>query len=679
MNRMHRKCKEIFISSMLLLLLNIPAFSQDVTEMLDFTNLSLEDLMNVNVTTVSKKPERLLNAASAIYVVTQEDIRRSGVTTIPDALRSVPGIQVARISANTWAITSRGLNSRFANKLLVLIDGRTVYTSLFSGVFWQVQDTLLEDVDRIEVIRGPGASLWGANAVNGVINIITKRAKDTQGGLLTTGYGDEEQGFGSLRYGGTIGSNAHFRVYAKYFNRDHAALPSGKDAKDSWDAVRGGFRIDWDCSDKDSLTLQGDIYNGVVGQSDTSLTSTFPFTKTSNIETEIAGSNVLTRWKRTFSESSNISLQVYFDRTEREIAEFRDDRDTFDVDFQHRVKIGTRHDTVWGLGYRLIHDEIRNSSTIIFDPDSHDMHLFSGFLQDEISLIKDQLRLTVGSKFEHNDFTGLEIQPNARLLWKPHERQSVWISFSRAVRTPSRAENDVRLNQLVFAPSKVSPFIPFDLVSSFGTSDLDAEKLYAYELGYRIIPSDNLLVDITMFYNNYDKLITIEPVMPYIEMAPQPPHFVIPNIGGNKMDGEVYGAELAIDWKPFDWWHLKASYTYIQIQMHLDQNSNDTISESAEGATPHHQVFLRSSFDLPKNLEFDISPRYTDNLPALKVDSYVTLNARLAWKPLENLEVSLVGQNLFDNHYPEFKQSVFVDTGSTEVERSVFGKIDWRF
>ncbi|MBT3878831.1 MAG: TonB-dependent receptor [Candidatus Scalindua sp.] len=671
MKNTQNKYKKILIFITFLVLLATPGLAQDVS---DLKSMSLEDLMNIRVTSVSKKPQRLLDAASAIYVITQEDIRRSGATNIPDALRRVPGIQVAHISANTWAITSRGLNGQFANKLLVLIDGRTVYTPLFSGVFWDVQDTLLEDIDRIEVIRGPGASLWGDNAVNGVINIITKKASDTQGGLLSTGYGDEQQGFASLRYGGKIGNSAHFRVYSKFFNRDNAVLASGEKANDRWDTLRGGFRIDWDVDNQDSLIVQGDIYDGETESNASTPILTSPFKESFNDESEFAGWNVLTRWKRVFSDSSNMELQLYFDRTERESAMFREDRDTFDFDFQHRFKFGERHDIVWGLGYRLNHDDIRNTFSLSFNPDDRYMSLYSGFVQDEITLIEDKLLLTVGSKISYNKFTDSEIQPNARLLWKLHERHSAWISLSRAVRTPSRAENDVRSN------SMVSASVPFpSLVSTFGSDGFDAEELYAYELGYRFIPSDSLSVDIALYYNNYDKLLTVEPGAFAVETTPQPTHFLIPFIGRNEMDGEVFGVELAVDYRPVDWWHLKGSYSYQQVQMHLNRSSLDTVSESMEGATPHNQFFLRSSFNLPGNIELDLSPRYTDNLPSLKIDSYVELDARLSWKPLKDLDVSLIGQNLLDKHHPEYKQSLIAETGSSEIQRSVFVKIEWKF
>ena len=372
MENTHRKCNKILILFTFLVLVPTFILAQNIFGEEDLTSLSLEDLMNINVTSVSKRPQKLIDAASAIYVITQEDIRRSGATNIPDALRRVPGIQVAHINMNTWAITSRGLNSFLSNKLLVLIDGRSVYTPLFSGVYWDVQDTLLEDIDRIEVIRGPGASLWGDNAVNGVINIITKQARDTQGGLLSTGYGNEQQGFGNLRYGNKIGNDAYFRVYSKYFNRDNAVDASGRKANDSWYALRGGFRIDWDVNKKDSLTVQGDIYGSKFGETVATVSLTSPFSNTINDDSEFAGYNVLTRWKHMFSESSNFELQLYYDRTERESITLREDRDTYDFDFQHRFKSGERHDVVWGLGYRLTHDNIRNSFDFSFNPDSRE-------------------------------------------------------------------------------------------------------------------------------------------------------------------------------------------------------------------------------------------------------------------------------------------------------------------
>ncbi|MRR07522.1 MAG: TonB-dependent receptor, partial [Deltaproteobacteria bacterium] len=393
---------------------------------LNLSELGLEDLMNIQVTSVSKKEQKLSDAAAAVFVVTREDIRRSGATSIPEVLRMVPGIQVARLDANKWAVSARGFNDRFADKLLVLMDGRTVFTPLFSGVYWDVQDTMLEDIDRIEVVRGPGAALWGANAFNGVINIITKHSQETQGGLLSAGGGTEERGFGGARFGGRVGDDTYYRLYAKYFSRDAGVDASGDRGEDDWSVLRGGFRVDSDLSANDSVTVQGDIYRGKEGETYTIPLLIPPFSRTFDWDTDIAGSNILSRWTRTLSDTADMTLQLYYDRTERDMAIIGEDRDTIDVDFQNRFKCGSRHEIVWGWGYRFSHESITNKVAITFAPNRRSDNLYSFFAQDDISLIEDRLRLVLGSRFEHNEFTGWEIQPNIRLIWTPDYRQTVW-------------------------------------------------------------------------------------------------------------------------------------------------------------------------------------------------------------------------------------------------------------
>ncbi len=658
----------------------------------DFTEFDLEELMtmNIEVTSVAKKPQKLFDATAAVFLITQEDIRRSGVTSIPEALRMVPGLQVARIDVNKWAITSRGFNGRFANKLLVLIDGHSIYTPLYSGVFWEMRDILLEDVDRIEVIRGPGATLWGANAVNGVINIITKQAKDSQGSLVAIGAGTEERGFGGVRYGGKLGEETHYRAYAKYFNRDNAVDASGEEMADDWKVTRAGFRIDWQASDQkqaaslffcNSLTLQGDIYDGYAGETVTTATLSPPYTEIYDERLNIAGGNVLLRGKRAFSESSDATIQIYYDRTEWG-TDTSEDRDIFDFDFQHRFALGEQQEFVWGLGYRLTRDDFTSSFTISLNPDSRDDHLFSAFMQDDISLFKDRLRLTVGSKFEHNDYTGFEIQPNARLLWTLYERHSVWTSVSRAVRTPSRAEHDMWINRQVIPPNTpgINPSLLPAVVSIRGNRDFDSEELIACELGYRVLPVDRLSVDVAGFYNDYDNLRTLEPGTPFPEGSPPATYLVVPFFTFNKMRGKTYGIELVANWQVLDRWRLQAAYAYLQMQLRLDKDSYDTMSmsENAEDESPHHQLSLRSSMDLPKDLELDLCVRYVDNLPNLDIESYITIDAHLGWKPYKKLELSIVGQNLLDSHHPEFTPE-FIDSSPTEVERSVYGKIILRF
>lgn len=637
--------------------------------------LDLEALMDIDVvvTSVAKRPQQLFETAAAVFVITPEDLRRSGVTTIPEALRMVPGMQVAHIDANKWAISARGFNGRFANKLLILMDGRSVYSSLFSGVYWDEQDTLLEDIARIEVIRGPGAALWGANAINGVVNIITKGADETQGTLVEAGAGTEERGFGAARYGGKLADKAYYRIYAKYFKRDNYVAPSGIEAADDWDVLRGGFRLDWETTSQDALTLQGDIYDGKAGQTYTTLALSQPFTKTVNNDIDTAGGNILARWRHMLSETSNLSLQLYYDRAERNNPSLLEQiLDTVDIEFQHHLRFGKRHQIDWGLGYRFNQSDTRASLELVLNPNRRSYDLFSAFIQDEITLVDDRLRLTLGSKFEHNDFSGLEVLPNTRLLWMPHDRHTVWTSISRAVRLPSRLDHDARFNE------RILPDDPFAVVSLFGDKDFDSEELLAFELGYRVQPTTRLFVDIAAFYNLYDRLRTIEPRMPFQQTSSFPSPLVLPFVTDNKKDGEIYGVELATDWKARDTWRLQLAYSFLQIELHPHEDSADTESEKAEGESPEHQLSLRSSLNILPNLDFDLWLRYVDNLPSLGIDSYVTLDARLAWRPGENWELSIVGQNLPDAQHNEFKPE-FGKVLSTGVERGVYGKVLWNY
>jgi len=636
--------------------------------------------MNIDITSVSKKPEKLSNAAAAIYVITQEDIRRSGVTSIPEALRMAPGVQVARIDSNKWAISARGFNDRFANKLLVLIDGRSVYTPLFSGVYWDMQDTLLEDIERIEVIRGPGATLWGANAVNGVINIITKNAKETQGGLVTAGYGTEENGFGGFRYGGKIDDDTYYRFYTKYFYRDDFQTPSGDDSADEWDMLRGGFRIDSDLSDEDRLTVQGDIFTGKVGSRFQIPVPLAPYWQVFNTDDELAGVNLLSRWEHVISETSDMTLQAYYDRIQRHSSLVDELRNTFDIEFHHRFALAEHQEVIWGLGYRFTTDDIENGIGFIYDPNSRDDHLFSAFVQDKITLFEDTLSLTLGSKIEHNDYTGFEYQPNARLLWTPHERHTIWTAVSRAVRTPSRGEHDSNISFSVIPPGfppNISPLPMF--VAGNGQDSFGSEEILAYELGHRFLFSDRLSLDTSLFYNDYNHLLTGEADINSLQVFPALGYSYLPAFADNNIEGETYGVELAVDWRPLDWWRLKTAYSYLQIQLHLAPDSLDTFLEEMERESPHNQLSILSSMNISRNVAFDLWVRYVDNLPNFDVSNYITLDARLSWKPHDNVELSLIGQNLLDNQHPEFGMPLYIKSLPTEIERSVYAKVTWEF
>src|SRR6266487_1734735 len=565
--------------------------------------LSLEELLKLEVTSVSRRPEKLSETASAIQVITQEDIRRSGATSLPEALRLASNLQVAQVDSRQWAISARGFTSTSANKMLVLIDGRTVYTPLYAGVFWDVQDTLLEDIDRIEVISGPGATLWGANAVNGVINITTKDAKDTQGLFLEGGGGTELRGFGGVRYGGELATNLHYRVYGKFFDRANAVFPNGNDATDDWYMGQGGFRLDWDASDINLLTLQGDLYGGRMPQPGT------------NGNIRVDGGNVIGRWSHTISEQSDFKLQLYYDRTHRSIPGlFAEDLDTYDVDFQHRFPLGDRNDIIWGLGYRLIEDDVANSAILAFLPPRLSRRWLSGLVQDQIELVKDRLQLTLGTKIEHNDYTGFEYQPSGRLAWKLTQRQTVWGAISRAVRTPSRIDNEF------FIPGNPPFFLQ-------GGTNFVSEELLAYELGYRIQPHPRVSLSVAAYYNDYDKLRSLERVNPNSTNA-------FPVVIANGQGGESYGAELTADYRVTDWWRLRAGYTELQIHIRPKPGSTDTSRGSTESSDPNHQFSLRSSLDLPGHLALDGGFRYVTHIANLGVPAYGELDVRLAWMPI---------------------------------------------
>jgi len=642
--------------------------------------LSLEDLLNVEVTSVSKKAQSLSDAAAAIFVITKDDLRRSGVTNIPDALRMVPGLNIARIDSNKWADGSRGFSGLYAYKLLVLIDGRSVQSALFSGVQWEVQDVMLEDVERIEVIRGPGATLWGTNAVSGVINIITKHTAETQGSLLTLGAGSEERGFGGVRYGMVLGESTYGRVYFKGLKRDEFVHRRGGYAGDDWDMLRSGFRVDSRLSDCNAMTIQGDIYKGNISQTLELATVAAPFSYTIHDKADVSGRNLVARWQHTLSSTSEFTIQAYYDMSDRDEAFEREVRDTFDIDLQHRFALGERHDIIWGLEYQYTSDDITNSPIMTFDPDSSSDNLFGAFMQDEITLMEDRLWLTLGSKFERNHFTDskIEIQPNVRLLWAPHRKHRFWTAISKAVRTSSRAENDIWLFNIVVPPFSLYNDSYFPLaITIVGDSDCDSTDLWAYELGYRVLPAIRLSLDLAAFYHAYDGLRTLEKGA----SSSQDTHIEQQLMFANNLKGEAYGAELTTVWQAFDWWRLDLAYSYLNT--HIDIRSILDKLQNTDG--PRHQVSLRSAINIRKEVDLDIWLRYVDevkvvnsrDLSRLKIDGYITLDVRLAWRPCDNVEISLVGQNLVDDEHMEYVQVNF--TLPTQIERSVYGKLTWRF
>lgn len=641
----------------------------------DLLELSVEDLLNVEVISVSKKAKSLNDSPAAIFVISQDDIKRIGATSVPEALRLAPGIDVARIDANKWAISARGFNGRFANKLLVLIDGRSIYTGAFSGVYWENQDVMLEDVERIEVIRGPGATLWGANAVNGVINIITKHSSDTQGGLVVAGGGTEEQAFGAFRYGAQLNSDTTARAYVKGFKRDENTHQSGGEAGDDWDKVQGGFRLDSQLSSQDNLSVQGDAYRTELNQNTTLPQLSPPYLNNFNETIDTFGGNLLARHQHTFSSTSDYTLQVFYEFYERNETFIRESRHVADIDFQHRFALLDWNDIVWGAGYRYNHDDFSTPTTINHvAPSSRNDQIFSAFVQDEITLIDDNLWLTVGSKFEHNDYSGFEAQPTARLMWTLHHQHRLWGAVSRAVRTPSRLEHTMNSVQAVTPPQP--PFIPAVVVSLQGKEHFDSEQVISYEIGYRTTFINNLSIDFTAFYNNYKGLRSgeIGSIIPPSNLTD--PATVSLNIGNN-ISAKTYGFEISTVWQMLEWWRWDASYSLLKTEYNKQDAVNDL------GMSPQQRLSLRSAMSPWKNIELDLLFRYVDTNSAVSftgltvIKDYVSMDIRLAWQAMKDLELSLVGQNLLAEKHLEYRQELL--TTPTEIDRGMYGKLTWRF
>lgn len=646
----------------------------------DLKQLSLEQLGAVEVTTASKEPEEVWKTPAAIYVITQEDIRRSGATSVPEILRMVPGVEVARIDSDHWAVGIRGFGSEFSKSVLVLIDGRSVYTPLFAGVYWELQNVMLEDVERIEVIRGPGGTIWGANAVNGVINIITKSAKDTHGALASTSGGNVDQGMGDFRYGVGNGKGLDFRVYGMAFGRaaefhpDHAPF-------DDWQMGQGGFRTDWQLNTRDSLTLQGDMYKGYDGERvDVSLFVP-PSTEQFDDPHNVSGENIVGRWRRQVNEDSDFQFQVYYDRTSQLSPQLDETRNTVDVDFLYHVKPNDRNDLLFGAGARWSPDSITQKfDTLDFEPHQETDHIYSWFLQDQIFIIPKQLSLIVGSKFEHNNYSGFEIQPNVRAIWTPTDHQSLWVAVTRAVRTPSRLDTDLQLADFLGQ----APGNPPLYLQVVGSKNFKSEQLLGTELGYRTLLTKKLYVDVAYFYNAYTDLYGYGPTAIVVQTTPA--LAVIAQLPlANATKGDTTGIEIAPDWKPFGWWELKGSYSFLHLFVQSDAKAgafNSLITATDNGSSPHHQVEMQSLFNLPKKFEFDFTYRYVSALPAQTsvpagptVGDYSSADARFGWRPNHNLELSFVGQNLLQDHHAEFGGD---DGPLVGIRRSFYGKITWR-
>lgn len=631
----------------------------DVEKLETLKRMSIDELADLEVSIVSGRPERLGDTAAAVFVITSEDIRRSGATTLADVLRMVPGFSVGRIDTPAWAISARGFQNQFGNKLLVLIDGRSVYTPLFSGVFWESHDIVLQDIERIEVVRGPGAATWGANAVNGVINILTKRSEDTQGVYVGALAGDRQRQL-VTRQGGRLGQEGAYRLYAKLHQEDALPVAPGfDDSIASWEGGRAGFRADWRAGN-DDLMIQGEFFREMPDDRDPT------------------GGHLLGRWEHRHDDGSVDTLQGYYYRFSTDNVLLNQLEDTLDLEYRRQFAPWDRHTLNVGASYRWIRSDIEpKEDNQIREPVRRDQ-VFGAFFQDDIRLIDEQLYLTLGAKLEHNDYTGFEVQPSARLRWSPTAEQTLWAAVSRAVRTPSRSESDMTFNyQIGEAIAPILGTIPI-IASVAGSRDMEPEELIAYEAGYRWQVSPRLNLDASLFYNDYDRLRSFELAgPPSLTLSPSPALIQVAT-ADNKLKGQTYGLELVADYQPYDGWRIQGAYSYLQMNLKLAPDSSDTVSEQIERESPAHQWTLRSSMDLRDDLEFDLWLRYVDDIPAFAIDRYLTLDARLGWRAAKNLQLSLVGRNLLDSPHAEYVQFASFNE-LHEVVREVYLMAEWRF
>lgn len=652
-------------------------------ESLSFTEgllaMPLEQLMTLDInTSVGKKEQRAKDSAAAVFVISADDIRRSGATTIPEALRMAPGLQVARISASQWAVTVRGFNDRTSNKLLVLMDGRTIYSPVFSGTLWETQDTLMENIERIEVIRGPGATLWGANAVNGVINIISKNAKKTQDAQLNVTGGDD-QVFGSARYGFQLDPHSYGRVHVQSKKHDNYQTETGANNHDNWDAQQAGVQLDLSDGDDDNVKIQSNFFHGQFNDQSQKPLLEAPYLTSQNNLFDSTLFSLLSHWDKTVSADSDFSLQASYDYEQHEFyhpANFH----RFDLDFQHHLQLSARNNVIWGAGYRFVQDHLVANDYFQYLSTDRGYQLFSGFLQDEIALIPDRLKFIVGSKIEHNDFTGFEAQPNARLLWSPNEHHSFWAAASRAVMVPSRSKHDLSVWLGTEPPSSETEGLPVKIAgqANLFPQKYKAEEVLAYELGYHFQGSE-ATTDLTFFYNDYDKLPQFKSGAPGVELTTNgSPYILVPLGITNGVKGYTYGAELSGNWQATDFWKLNFSYGYLEARFVRQDGSKHPFNDEI----PHNQISLRSSFDISKDVDFDAWVRYVDKLTDVNgqsVAAYTSLNLRLAYRPIKNLEFSLVGNNLIESHIEFHPDLLGSGSYASELDRHFYVKTQLDF
>jgi len=628
--------------------------------------LSLEELSKIELTTVSKEATDAFKTPAAINILTRQDIARSGARNIPDLLRLIPGVEVAQISSNKWAIGIRGFEGYLSKAVLVMIDGRSVYTPLFAGVYWEMQDTLVEDIDRIEIIRGPGGTIWGANAVNGVINILTINAKDTRGSLVTAGAGNVEQGFLGARVG--MGNqNLAYRFWGKGFMRDSQYHADGGNF-DDWRRGQAGFRMDWNPTIRDRLAVSGGAYWTKAGSRLAVSSYSPPAIVNVEGDVDLSGQNIVLEWNRSFQSGSDIQIRSYFDRTDRNDLNYREVRNTVDFDFIHHVP-RRWNDFIWGAGVHVSPSEFfQTVPTVDFTPARNTYSIYSGFGQDTISLVPNRLSATLGTKLEHNSFSGFEIQPSLRLAWTPNDQQTIWAAVTRAVRTPSRLEEGFHFTALA------APTVPLYL-RLIGDGQFQSENLNGYELGARAFIKGRTIISVAGFYNRYDNLLSVENQPPSPEATPEPAHFILPLYFRNGINAETKGVEVTALWDTGSWWRLRPSYSYIHLNASRDASSDDASTEKQlEGDSPQHKVVVQSFLTLSRSLTLDLTYRYVSSIPDQKVPAYSTGDIHIAKKIGREFEVSAAGRNLLQPHHPEYGG---LPGGLIEIRRSAYLKLAW--
>jgi iron complex outermembrane receptor protein len=639
----------------------------------DYLDLSLEQLLSAKVVSATKTLETVAQTPAAVYVITSEDIARSGVTSIADALRMAPGVDVAQSSTGTWEINIRGFNKSLADQLLVMIDGRTIYNPLFAGTYWELQNLPLEDIARIEVIRGPGGTLWSANAVNGVINVITKKAQDTQGHLIQAAGGTFQQDLALGQVGAKTSDGSYYRVYAQHLNDGPMRATDGGDAVNSLRDSRTGFRYDQD----DNLTVSGDAYVNTTDQLTSVPQVTAPYATTQDDAHASQGANLLAHWKKNYDDGAQFSLQSYVDYTSRDQVTLKDQEDIFDVDAQYNMRAVGPNQFIVGGGYRLTHENIGDTPTLAINPSVNNWNLYNVFAQDKIALVPDRWFLTLGSKLEHNDYTGFEVEPNARLQWFPDNKQTVWTAVSRAVRTPSPLESNLNLNALVFPPHTggLNSALPFEY-NLIANPSFHSENVVAYEAGYRNKITPTVSTDVAAFANDYTGLAAQQLVGVATAPAGGPPQYgLLQTEQANLMTAETYGTEVAADWNVLPTWRLSGSASFLEMYLHL--NNDFTNQQAEEGESPQQQYNVRSYWNINDKWSFDTAAYYVGKLPAFDIPAYVRVDANLGWNVEPGIQLNFVGQNLLQATHIEYGNTTDLD--AAEVPRSFYAKVTCKF